>query len=373
MESHRIVAEALRDLCVCPSGCVAIHGIVYDARAFATIHPGGEVWLRACSGQDVTVLFESSHVNHDVARRALDRLPRKGTCGEDRSRQYESYRRLRNEAQRIFPTRESRAMSTTGTLSLVLWTGVAFVLHACVLRVAAWSATWLVACLASSFVNSVCGGFGHNALHRLHPYALALDWNGLSSFEWVFEHVVSHHPHVNSAKDHDSLSMEPFLRWLPDRSPAWLGDAQSSFAKHLIYLIAEPAVAFQGFFGHRLRWKAHMYGAPWWMVGGPWIFLMRTASVVAAHGIFEGVATLFVTLAMAGYFFAYLAHESHKVVRSSVGSDFVAVQTANTEDLHTKAGSLVLFLDRQVAHHLFPTIDHTQLPRLSKNFRLENI
>ena len=225
-------------------------------------------------------------------------------------------------------------------------------------------AAWLALCLASAAANTLLGAYGHNGVHRLQPHALGLDWNGLSSFEWLSEHVASHHPFVNTEYDHDSISMEPLLAWLPGRASA-CGHAQTSWARHLVYTLSELIVALQGTCVHATRWRAAGFGAPWWMCLAPLLFVARLASYYAYQPATYATATLLATMTPAGYVFATLAHLTHDnvAVPSDTPACLVASQLANTRDIEPfgLTGAWALFLDRQRAHHLFPTIDHARL------------
>lgn len=368
VRAHRVLWTALKPQRICAEGQIGIAGEIFDVRAFAKEHPGGEVWLRVSEGLDVTNLFESSHLNMEAVRARLKTLTVCGHYDTPSNDRFASYRHLRAAALATLPTRASRRMDVMGSLQLSAWTAAALGTHAWLLCAQCFTLPWVMASIAAAVANTVCGGFGHDALHRLSPAAALLDWNGLSSFEWIFEHVLSHHPHVNSPSDHDALSFEPFLRWLPNRPAAMWGDAQTSPFKHLLYFIAEIVVPIQGLFVHRLRWSAARFGAPKWMVVAPLLFLIRGASLVGFHGLRDGLLTLVLTLMMAGYYFAFLAHESHKNI-SDTSLDFVMQQLSNTRDIHAINGSLGLFLDRQRLHHLFPTVCHLQLPRLKRGLR----
>lgn len=333
-------------------GCVGIHGVLYDASSFASLHPGGALFVHLVEGTDATALFESHHVHIERAQRALAQLPVVGTFQPVVDYDFTEYGTLRQRALTLFPTRASRRMSSVDRAALLLLCGVTLSAHVATLFATAWTATWTLALLSSAVLSTVCGGYGHNALHVLDPFAVLLDWNGLSSFEWLLEHVQSHHPHVNTVYDHDALSMEPFVRWLPSRPRGWLG----SYTKHLLYLVSEIVVATQGVLGLRARWRVEH--APWWMAWAPWLFVLRLATWVSAHGLVDGAATALLVVGAAGYYFASLAHLSH-----GYGGDgrpnFAAHQLLNTRDLDFP-GPLSLFLDRQTVHHLFPSIDHTR-------------
>ena len=342
-------------------GQIGVYGVAYDVRAWGKHHPGGEVLVRVCEGTDATALFESTHVDGAAALAALRKLPCVGTYEPSVTYDYATYRVLRESARRAYPTRASRRMAPRERAKMYLWLALAAWCHlALLLLPLEVSKEWLVFCVASALCNTVLGGYGHNAVHRLEWPAVFLDWNGLSCFEWLFEHVVSHHPHVNTELDHDALSMEPFLRWLPHRPKGLFGDAQrEGAAVHLIYAVGEAVVAAQGCFGHRLRWRAWRWGAPRWMVGAPLLFVARAASLVAARGAAFGGLTFLVTLCLASYYFSYLAHQSHAHVDVR-SRDFARRQLQNTVDIHPRVLPS-LFLDRQKLHHLFPAIDHSRL------------
>ena len=360
---HPVYDAAMSSLTVCDEGEISLYGVVYDVHNF--LHPGGQVWIRACEGKDATALFESVHVNHDIASSFLKtlRVVRRNDewSAKRRHDTFGQYARMRRRMLAAFPTRASRAMPRHER-TVMYAIGVSIVCaHAFLCVTTTWTLSWWLVCGLSSILNTVGGAYGHNAVHRLDPAAVLLDWNGLSCFEWIFEHVISHHPNVNTVRDHDALSMEPFIRWLPHRSAAWFGDA-SSWTAHLIYLISETAVALQGFVGHRLRWKAGEYEAPTWMCLAPWLFVARLVSLVLCMGLGDGLTTFLVTMTLAGYYFSVLAHLSHVDVDEKNIENFALAQMRNTVDIGGPA-KLSLFLDRQRMHHLFPTIDHTRLGR----------
>ena len=355
-----ICRRALRPSDVCPRHCVVVHNIVYDVRHFD--HPGGRVLIELCGGRDATELFEMSHVNHTVALRTLKTLPITGHTENPSLHEYTRYTDLRSTMLKLFPTRASRSASMETHLRVLFFTLCALALHLLLLRTPTANASWVVLCLLSAFANTLLGAYGHNGVHRVHPHALGLDWNGLSSFEWLSEHVISHHPFVNTERDHDAISMEPILAWLP-RRPGM--SAQTSWVRHVVYTCSELIVAFQGTFVHATRWKAFAYGAPWWMCVAPFLFVLRVLSYYAFHPPLFATLTLLATMTPAGYVFATLAHLTHDHVSQTESKCVVERQMRNTRDIEPLGctGEMTLFLDRQCAHHLFPTIDHMRFSR----------
>lgn len=232
-------------------------------------------------------------------------------------------------------------------------------IHVALVRTQSVSVAWLILCVCSAFFNTLLGAYGHNGVHRVQPHALGLDWNGLSSFEWLSEHVISHHPFVNTEQDHDSMSLEPIFAWLPRRTGVF-GHAQTSWLRHVVYTFSELIVSIQGTLVHVTRWKAVAYGAPRWMALAPLLFVMRFASHFLWQTPFHAVLTFVATMTPAGYAFATLAHLSHDRVAEPSSSCVVECQLGNTRDIVPWGlrGEMSLFLDRQRAHHLFPTVDH---------------
>ena len=82
---------------------------------------------------------------------------------------------------------------------------------------------------------------------------------------------------------------------------------------------------------------------------------------------------------MAGYYFAYLAHLNHvnfdnKNHDSLDNLDFINHQINNTNDIkiNENLSSIFLNLNKQKMHHLFPTIDHSQLNKLNNDINCES-
>ena len=97
----------------------------------------------------------------------------------------------------------------------------------------------------------------------------------------------------------------------------------------------------------------------------PLVFVARIGSHIIFQGYILGLATLFLCLAISGYYFTALAHMNHAKSSVIFTQDFVVQQLSNTTDIDAMClDHLYLYLDRQTLHHLFPTIDHSQLPKI---------
>jgi hypothetical protein len=355
---HPVVRRALEaghvDL---PANAIGVHGALYDASSFANKHPGGAAIIKAVGGQDCTSLFETHHVDPKRARAMLRTLPRLGSYDQHPAATscFGRYDELRAHALPLL----RRRVSTVVHARRALWVTMLAVSHGALCLRAAGTVEWAGWVLVASVASTVCGGIGHDALHRVQPMAALLDWNGLSCFEWLLEHVSSHHMYTNSALDHDVISMRPFVEWTP-AAVGLVGEA----GMHAIFLVSELAVALQGFVGHRVRWVPLWDpGFPLWMRLAPLLFVVRLCTLVAGVGPLWGAATFLATVALAGYGFALLAHLNHAPAAYRTPSDdFVSKQLATTRDIRSfMPESMMLGLDRQTLHHLFPTVDHSLL------------
>ena len=376
--SHPVLRRILPPITLHP-GVVGVRGTLYDVRNWAVSHPGGAFLVRAYDGCDATRLYETHHL--DVARSdaALARLPVVGTYAPLAPPVGRAYEGAREAARALLPTRASRRAPWGVACARALVVVACALAHLALLLVREpWGATWVFALAVSALCNTLVGALGHNAVHTLRPLALGLDWNGLSAYEWLHEHVHSHHMYTNTPMDHDAVSMLPFLSWLPaDAKPAVgakprggrgaaaaaAAVAAAALGAYAVYAVGELVVAAQGTVVHRLRWRAGR-SAPAWLRHAPWLFVARAASHVLAQGwTWHALASFLFTMTLASFYFSTLAHYSHAGVAAPTG-DFLCDQLANTTDVGGALGRaplLGLYLDRQRLHHLFPAVDHARL------------
>ena len=348
-ESHPTVKKIFSKHPRIPKSCIGIHGVIYDIRDFH--HPGGQFWIHMCDGTDVTILFETMHLNNKLALKALNTLDKKGTYREKYNFDFTSYRRVAEKVLHAFPSRTSRIQTSLFSNKFTIYVilcGISMILLAYTSHV--W---WFGTCILNGVLNAIIGGYGHNYLHRLDFRALALDWNGLSSFEWFFEHIMSHHPYPNTEDDHDSVSMLPFVSWL---NPSF-----KNIIIFPIFCIGEIIVTLQGYIGHRCRWKVPD-GTPVWMIFAPWLFVLRFCVHIILNGVLIGTVGLMISMIVASFHFSLLAHLNH-APNTKETQDFMLYQLQSTRDLITPFifPDIYLGLDRQTLHHLFPSIDHSHL------------
>ena len=378
---HPIVKKAMNSLnTYIPNNCIGIHGKIYNIDNFN--HPGGNTFIEINKGCDVTTLYETHHINYKLANDSLKKLMIVGTYDQKIKYDFKRYYSLREKIYSIFKTKKSRIMNNITKYSLLGYITFGLFLHYKLLQynfsnVQSNLTNFIVFCLFSSLVNSILGGFGHNGIHKLLYSSLLLDWNGLSSLEWLLEHVHSHHMYTNTIYDHDSISMKPFLNWIPSNTNSIFGHR----GKHIIFLIAELVVPIQGNIIHKFRWSILFNNKyPLWLRLAPFVFVLRILSHIIYQGFLFGLINIIICLIFAGYYFAYLAHLNHvnfnnKNHDSLDNIDFINHQISNTNDLkvNENLSGIFLNLNKQKMHHLFPTIDHSQLNKLYKLYKLYKI
>lgn len=377
---HPIVKKAINEINTnIPNNCVGIKGIIYNISNFN--HPGGNTFIEINKGCDITTLFETHHINHKLVNKSLNNLTVVGSFTPKINYNFTNYQKLRNELFNIFSTSRSRMMNNITKLSLSFYLFIAIYLHIKLLtyNYSNVNLYFYIICIFSSLFNSILGGFGHNGVHKLLYSSLLLDWNGLSALEWLLEHAHSHHMYTNTIYDHDALSMQPFLNWIPSNENSLFNNK----GKHLIFSIAEIVVPIQGNLIHRFRWSILLNkNYPIWLRLAPLIFIFRILSHILFQGLIFGIINLLICLFFAGYYFSYLAHLNHvninnKNYENLNNVDFVKHQLENTNDIkiNNYLSHIFLNLNKQKMHHLFPTIDHCHLEKVYKiyNFQAEKI
>ena len=374
-KKHPIVNKALNKIYEnIPDNCICIRNKIYNINNFE--HPGGNTFILINKGCDITTLFETHHLSIERAEKLLKTLEKDyvGDYYSTFNYDFTFYRNLRSKVSLIFNTKKKRNTNFINKSFLIFYLLLGIYLHNSLLKHTNFSFNYLLTCFATSFINTILGGFGHNGIHKLLYSSLLLDWNGLSSVEWLLEHVHSHHMYTNTENDHDSISMRPFLNWIPDKTRSIFG----SKGKHLIYLIAELVVPIQGLFIHRFRWSILFKKEyPVFLRLAPLLFIFRIYIHLYYQGFIFGSLTIIICLMIAGYYFAYLAHLNHahneNVVNESnesdsIYKDYVIHQLEQTNDIKIPnyLQHMFLNLDRQTIHHLFPTIDHCHLKKVKK-------
>jgi len=371
-----------------PENLWSINGVYYDLKEFTTKHPGGPDFVTSCRGTDCTELFESHHVNIDLVTKMLSKhtsdvtpYERDNTKATFKTDGF--YDRVRRRVYNMYPMSENRRTTPEAMACLIGTLICAALVNGMSYYVTpGFTLSWFLVWLGCTFINTLMGGYGHNYCHiAKSSLCCMLDFNGLSAAEWMIEHIQSHHMHTNTELDHDCHSMEPFIHWLPTEHKSPFVKGLSFLVQMVIYAIAEMAVPIHGNLVHSFRHKFNLTAH-----GGSlfaWIYPARVFSLMLVHGPLLGLFG-FVSLSMgASVYFASLAHSTHmshdalaagdlNYRGEEEGLDWGFSQLATSKDIaavnlpgipagmaREMSRAILLGLDRQSMHHLFPSIDHS--------------
>ncbi|EDQ88752.1 uncharacterized protein MONBRDRAFT_8801 [Monosiga brevicollis MX1] len=184
-----------------PAHLWQVHGQLYDLTAYLSRHPGGREWLEMTRGSDVTVFFETHHLNQAKACAVLQQYrvdrstPPPATSSDASADAYEwqpdgFYCTLRD---RVRATLQQNGTSEAPTAVMLAY---------CYTFVALWFlglfgtlfwCSWALSVVTGLLTLPVMG-IGHNFMHkRNHILRYTFDLTCFGHHQWRISHVLSHH------------------------------------------------------------------------------------------------------------------------------------------------------------------------------------
>lgn len=243
-----------------PSQYTIIDGKVYDISSFMGHHPGGRALLSMAVGRDATIMFESYHMRHEVAKQALQAIPRapkdvtpetliEGKHGpfdpipaDDQALETyptpmksELYRAIQKRVREelLAPQGKKRGRGGSAVFRDAMITTTCWVLATLYFLYAPSILSGCILGLMGAWM-----GFGvqhtanHGGLTENYRLNAALGWLddiacGGSSLVWRYHHHVSHHVYTNDQdKDQDVYSSYPMMRLDDSQARSWYHAAQ---------------------------------------------------------------------------------------------------------------------------------------------------
>jgi len=399
---------------------VAVDGVLYDVRAFAAVHPGGD-HIQAMGAADASALFHSMHPTlKPEASPLLQQFVRgkheRGSKDPVYSFQTPFAVDVKRSVREFMKGRNWYA--TPG-----FWVRTAVILTLTALCEWQWATTgallWgaLLGVLHMQIGLSIQHDASHGAISR-RPWVNALfgygiDVIGSSRWIWLQSHIMRHHTYTNQhGLDLDAGSAEPFLlfhsypvasvarKWF-HRFQAWymylvLALYGISMVYNPLYIwrmqhndtipAATTAMAPDGFLHHyrpltflmRAFFVFRTAFLPWYLAGTPlWITIPLVPTVtgicltfvfVLSHN-FEGSERVpekacKVTAKAEG-----AAEPTAKAVETGVeGAEAVDWYRAQVETSATYGGTVAMILtgglNLQIEHHLFPRMSSWHYPAI---------
>ena len=224
----------------CPPHLWLIRGELFDLRGWAPSHPGGAQWLEWTQGTDCTVHFETHHMNIARARAVLRRFrvpsapggaAAAGSAGSAGSadsqalltdptgasayvwREGDLYDTVRAEAHAAVAagggSDASALMLALSALSVAMWLRAFGALCA---EQTLWAAA------AAGYWCFVLFGVGHNFFHQANSgWRYCADVTPFGSHDWRVSHAQSHHLYPNLDLDLEASGLEPLVSFMRNR------------------------------------------------------------------------------------------------------------------------------------------------------------
>lgn len=379
---------------------IAIDGQVYNVKAFAPHHPGGEL-IRAMGGTDCSALFRSMHphsVDRNLTtlqawREEVELLPRTDLPKFNFDTAFA--KDLKRSVAAAMGNKPSRWYAPAG-----FWLRTAMI-AVCTLAFEYYWATsgvWFWGVL-TGFCHALIGlAVQHDASHGAFSsnptinaiFSYGADWIGNSRWLWLQQHVIGHHPHTNiEGHDPDAHSAEPVMLFhdynnRPDGAKASQPNPQKWFHVHqwwymfvLLPWYGPSLVADM----KQLMGMRHGDEVPpnaWTLSQRPFAIATRLFYVlrVLAAPYFIGGASLAASLLIvplcAGAVLTFLFVVSHNFEGSDrypALDEEVDWYKLQAETSCSYGGNLAMFwsggLNMQIEHHLFPRMSSWYYPQIA--------
>jgi len=241
------------------------------------------------------------------------------------------------------------------------------------------TASWYTGSFVIGGVTGICsaylGAFGHNWIHQ-PKYKhwgwaiLSLDTIGFSSECWYRDHLLQHHMYTNTPWDNHFRGTDPFLVTDPSRS-------RNFVQKHIMPCLLPVLLSF----GCYANYLAHLT----WILGGQEVLSIGKVLWPLIHYLFwsrwgwYGLAFYFgINSITANYYFtiALMNHNAEhtlNVKKRNKARDWGEAQLLVSADwcvdIPFWQGIVFLWLNFHTVHHLFPRMDFSHHPEITKILR----
>ncbi len=363
---------------------VQVNDKIYDARALAAVHPGGELFIKVFAGRDATEAFLSYHRRQFPHEKMTDALVARSRNSKDPDAD-KDYLELCELVDKVLPRNKSFAPISYYCKVLALITaavGLEFYQHS------TGTYRWYISILQGLLFAWIGMNIQHDANHGAisrncwinRILGMSQNWIGGSALDWIHQHVVQHHIFPNDASHDPDIVGSSFLRLNP------LKPLNGIVAFQYLYVF----ILF-GFFGVSYILSSFQH-----LVNG--FHFSYMSDLVKVNRLFEegtivffffrwlvipmyqhpNINTLLNILPMfitGGYYLAFFFIISHNFEGAAINHEkftleedksFLRRQVLTASNV---GGSWLCFmnggLNYQIEHHLFPRIQHTHYPLIA--------
>mmetsp|Transcript_10044 Transcript_10044/g.35003 ORF Transcript_10044/g.35003 Transcript_10044/m.35003 type:complete len:469 (+) Transcript_10044:180-1586(+) len=360
---------------------VIVRGKVYDVTEFAPMHPGGAV-INTYAGKDATDVFTTFHAGSSWAE--LERL-HIGTCVDpDETAMLKDFREMRAAMVKAGLFKPSKGYYVFKVVSLLGTLAASYALAGCF-------QSWLSVAAAGALLGlfwQQAGWLAHDFCHNQvfqdrslnHAFGLFLGnvLQGFSVSWWKHKHNTHHAAPNEITGDGHSVDPDidtlPMFAWSVDQLPT-LPASMRGLVRYQEYVFL-PMLIFA-----RLSWCQSSYNH---VVGFEGMTTterrVELALLAAHHAGFLAAPYLLLPAAkatalfllgqfVAGFFLGFVFVQSHNAMEVySEEKDFVSAQVHSTRNIHSTVWNDFFTggLNRQIEHHLFPTLPRHNLGKAAE-------
>ena len=356
---------------------------IYSAKILSSIHPGGDLFVKAFAGRDATEAFMSYHrrkfPHNSVASACV------GSAKSTRSSEYMSdYLELCKIVEKVLPRHKSFAPFTyyikLFAILLVVFGGEFYIHYT---KSYVWYLTGPLGFFMALIGLNIQHDANHGAISKT-PFinrilGLSQNWIGGASVDWIHQHVVQHHINTNDVNLDPDIRGSGILRLNPLRPLMGYQVVQHIYVFFLITIFG--AVMIGSSFVHvvsgenmsnmssMLKKERLLDSLSFFLFVFRWIVipLSQKASVYT-------ILQITPMLIVGGYYLAFFFLISHNFegvhmfdnTRNSGKSSFLWDQVTSSSNV---GGSWLCFLNGglnyQIEHHLFPRVQHSHYPKIA--------
>lgn len=363
---------------------VQVDEFIYDTKALAKIHPGGELFVKAFSGRDATEAFLSYHRKAFPHDRMGDSLIGKAPAAKSPEAD-KDYLELCKLVEQVLPRNKAFApMSYFLKVAVLLGVAVGLEMYMHLNNRYVWYLTGFLGWLYALIGLNIQHDANHGAISRFswvnRILGLSQNWIGGSAVDWIHQHVVQHHIHPNDVENDPDIVGNPLLRFNPVKS---LEKHQMFQHIYLFVLLALFGFTYigdtlvhnlEGF--HKTKFSKLLTSNRIFEEGTSVLFILRWIVLplvqTRSMAVLLQIAPLFL---VGGYYLSFFFVISHNFdgvhlfepdFAKKVDQSFLHKQVLTAANV---GGAWLCFLNGglnyQIEHHLFPRISHTHYPTIA--------
>jgi len=363
---------------------VAIDDKLYDAAKLASIHPGGELFVRSFAGSDASEAFLSYHRRRFPHAKMTDLLVGR-TSARKESKQDDDYLELCVLVEQLLPRNESFApWHYFVKVAAILGSAVSLEVYMHYNIDYRWQYSAALGFIMALIGLNIQHDANHGAVSR-HPsvnrfLGLTQNWIGGSAIDWIHQHVVQHHVNCNDVHDDPDMMGGFLLRLNPTKPLLKHQWAQCMYVFVLLSMFGFNVIVQTIL--HLLRGK-HLRDMSRLLLGYriiesmTWLCFVARWMVLPVYqtggaGVLLSIAPMYM---VAGYYLSFFFVISHNFDGAEV-YDHSQGKNANNSFMHKQAASssnvggafLGIInggLNYQIEHHLFPRVSHCHYPKIA--------